>query len=79
MSDPSLGVDSRMRAMMRRRRVDILELHYDDVGATLERARERCGQCANVGACLDWLEAKSSPGAPDFCANDQLFRRFRVT
>jgi hypothetical protein len=79
MSDPSLAVDSRMREMMRQRRVDILELYYDDVGATLERARDRCGQCVNVGACLDWLGAKRGAGAPEFCPNAQLFGQFRVT
>ena len=42
MSTLSLGAGSRMREMMRQRRVDVLEFYYDEVGTTSEKAREIC-------------------------------------
>ena len=79
MSTLLLGPDSRMREMMRQRRVDVLELYYDEVGVTFERARNACEQCVSVDTCLDWLAANGSAVTPKFCPNAQLFGQFRVT
>jgi hypothetical protein len=79
MSTLSLGADTRMREMMRRQQVDVLEFCYDEVGATFERARGACEQCVSVDACLNWLAANRGTGTPAFCPNDQLFGQFRVT
>jgi uncharacterized protein DUF6455 len=79
MSTLSLGADSRMREMMRQRGVDALELYYDEVGTTSERAREVCAQCVSTDTCLDWLAANrntETPEAPEFCPNTKLFEQF---
>lgn len=78
MSALSLGAGSRMGRMMHLRSVDVLELCYDEVGATFEAARETCEQCASVDTCLDWL-ANRSDGTAEFCPNNKLFERFRAT
>lgn len=67
-----------MRDMIRRQRVDVLELRYAKAGATFEKARRVCGQCNSVDACLVWLASDNAGQAPDFCPNKRLFERFRA-
>jgi len=79
MNTLSLGADGRMREMMRQRRVDVLEFYYDEVGATSQRARDACEQCASIDACLNWLAGNRSAEtqeAPGFCPNSKLFEHF---
>lgn len=66
----------RMRAMMKRLDVNLLELCYDGLGATFETARHACGQCASADACELWLGSGQSAEAPEFCPNLTIFERF---
>jgi hypothetical protein len=66
----------RLREMMERQGVDVLEFRYDGVGATFETARRACADCRSIDACLGWLSAEAS-GKPDFCPNRNLFERFK--
>jgi len=45
--------------------------------ADWSEALTRCCNCANPGACEDWLEAHSDGAerAPGFCANPDLMQR----
>ncbi|MGE3790378.1 MAG: DUF6455 family protein [Hyphomonadaceae bacterium] len=67
----------RLREMMRQQRVDVLELRYDEVGATFERARRACEHCASMDKCLAWLQSEKTERAPAFCPNRRVFERFR--
>jgi hypothetical protein len=68
-----------MREMMQQRRVDVLEFYYDEVGATSERARDACEQCASVDTCINWLAANRSTEMPEFCPNNRLFEHFSLS
>lgn len=67
--------DRRMRRMMRRLRVDVLELAYARLGGDIEEARTACLACPNTPACRLWLNA-DSPERPTFCPNLGRFERF---
>jgi hypothetical protein len=67
----------RLRDMMRRLDVDVLEFRYDAFGATVEQARQTCERCSNVDDCIDWLTFTQGQAEPDFCPNLEAFERFR--
>jgi hypothetical protein len=67
--------DRRMRRMMRRLGVDLLELGYARLGAEINDARKACLVCPKTAACRLWLNA-ASPGRPTFCPNLGRFERF---
>ena len=66
--------DRRMRRMIRRLDVDVLELAYARLGAVIEDARGACLDCPNTPACRLWLAAPA--GRPTFCPNLGRFERF---
>ena len=68
----------RMRQMVRRLDVEILELAYADLGATYTKAGDICLNCKSVTECLRWLDAAET-ARPSFCPNLELFERFRAT
>jgi hypothetical protein len=78
MTAMSATSERRFREMMRRQRVDVLELCYDHVGATFETARRVCEQCENVGACQAWLGSDVIGETPAFCPNCGLFEQFKA-
>jgi hypothetical protein len=65
-----------MNDMMERCGVDLFEVIHKDRGQSFVEARTKCGLCACMGTCREWLLAPkghvSSP--PDFCPNARLFR-----
>jgi hypothetical protein len=67
--------DSRLRQMIRRLDVDLLELSYAGLGAEYEAARKACLTCPNIARCRRWLDAGSA-AAPLFCINLSRFERF---
>jgi hypothetical protein len=70
--------EHRLREMMRRQQVDVLEFRYDGAGATFEIARRACAHCDSVEVCLTWLGSDTSEMAPEFCPNRRLFEQFRL-
>lgn len=79
MSFGSTGARQRLREMMRRQQVDLLEFYYDKAGATLSAAEGACEYCESVDACIKWLRSESSTSEPRFCPNSQLLERFKAT
>ena len=69
--------DTRMRRMIRRLRVDVLELAYANVGATYSAARAACLDCAHAARCQAWLLANAD-GPPSFCPNLDRFAQFAM-
>lgn len=67
--------DERMRGMIGRLKVDVLELAYANVGATYGAAREACLTCAHVAECQVWLMS-SAQARPTFCPNLAHFEPF---
>jgi hypothetical protein len=67
----------RMRAMIRRLDVDILELAYAGLGGVRAKARKTCLSCENATECARWLDVALQAGErPTFCPNLPLFERF---
>jgi len=67
----------RMREMIKRLDVDMLELAYARVGKTYADAGETCRRCANTAQCLKWLAAASvGQTRPTFCPNLRRFEGF---
>ena len=66
----------RMRAMIQRLDVDMLELAYADLGSVYTEAARRCLHCETTAECLRWLETAECAERPAFCPNLELFERF---
>jgi hypothetical protein len=76
MTDPALKArDRRMRRMIRRLDVDILELAYARLGAVIDNARMTCLTCPHTAACRRWLQDAPAE-RPTFCPNLDRFERF---
>lgn len=69
--------DARLRAMMRRLDVDLLEFAYARLGAVYDEARRACEACPNSARCRTWL-AGASDETPLFCINLSRFERFSL-
>ena len=67
--------DARMRRMMRRLDVDLLEFAYARLGAVYDEARTACLTCPNAARCQGWL-AGAAAETPLFCINLSRFERF---
>lgn len=67
--------DARLRGMIRRLKVDVLELAYAKVGATYGAARQDCLECAHTSACQSWIES-GTRAQPTFCPNLHRFEPY---
>ena len=67
--------DRRMRRMMRRLDIDVLELAYTRLGAVIDDARAVCLACPNTTTCRRWLDATPAE-PPNFCPNLGRFEGF---
>lgn len=67
--------DARLRGMMRRLDIDLLEFAYARVGAVYDEARRSCRACPSTVRCRTWL-ASASDEPPLFCINLSRFERF---
>jgi hypothetical protein len=81
MSGPETGdledQAQRMRKMIERLDVDILELAYAGLGGVRAKASRTCSACENATECARWLDvALHSAERPTFCPNLPLFERF---
>jgi hypothetical protein len=76
MTDSALQArDRRMRRMIRRLDVDVLELAYAKLGAEIDSARMTCLTCPHTAACRRWLQDTPTE-RPTFCPNLGRFERF---
>ena len=67
--------DMRMRQMMRRLNVDLLDFAYAKLGVVSHEARQACLSCPNTARCQLWL-AGASTEDPLFCINLSRFERY---
>ena len=67
----------RMREMIQRLDVDMLELAYAGLGGVFADASKVCASCENAVECSRWLNDAAERGdRPAFCPNLALFKRF---
>jgi len=70
------GPALKMREMIQRLEVDVLEFAYEKLGRIYTDARNACLECENTIDCSRWLEAAQSRDRPVFCPNLERFERF---